>query len=65
MRFQNTNWPHSRNRKGDIIAATTGTQTGSLWFAKCAGNEAYGSDENQALRALKNMMTKQRWRVVK
>jgi hypothetical protein len=65
MRFQNTNWPHSRNRKGDIVAATTGTWAGSLWFAKCVGNEAYGTDKRQALRALKNMMTKQGWRVVK
>jgi hypothetical protein len=65
MRFQNNNWPHARKGNGDIVAATTGTQTGNLWFAKCLGHEAFGSDEQQALRALKNMMVKQGWRVVK
>lgn len=48
-----------------VLCAVTGTQTGSMWFARCSGNEAYGSDEQQALKALKNIMTKQGWRVVK
>lgn len=54
-----------KHKEGHVLNATTLTYTGNLWSAQCAGNLAYGSNERQALRALKNIMVKQGWRVVK
>jgi hypothetical protein len=58
MRFKS---PHG----GHKVEAITETLTGKVWVARCLGVEAYGSTENQALKALKNIMAKQGWRVVK
>lgn len=54
-----------KHKEGHVLSATTLTQTGKLWVALLAGNEAYGSNERQALKALKNIMVKQGWKVVK
>jgi hypothetical protein len=54
-----------KHKEGQVFSATTLTQTGKLRVALCCGNEAHGSTERQALKALKNIMTKQGWRVVK
>ena len=51
--------------KGCSAKAYTGTQTGNIWYARCIGYEAFGSTEQQAIKALKNIMSKEGWRVSK